>query len=908
MRFRFEATQEYQLSAIEAACGLLEGQPYVRSDLIIPDDGAFFAVANRIDLSDDALLNNLRTVQDRTGIEADHGLRFITGTLPTAGGESDATEVRFPNFSVEMETGTGKTYVYLRTAMEMFRRCGLRKFVIVVPSVAVREGVYKTLQVTEAHLKALYDNPPYRYYIYDSASLSQVRQFAFSDGLEIMVMTIDAFARAENVIRQSTDRLQGERPLSLIQASRPVLILDEPQNMESEKRIAALASLHPLLALRYSATHRNPYNLIYRLTPYDAYRQGLVKRVEIASVIEEDNQSQPFLRLDEIRIRSRKPVARIGVHKLMRSGAIKETVLSIKGDDDLEKKTGRVDYQGYVVDEISYGGEFVRFGNNVELRVGEAIGFEKAAIFEAQIRYTVEEHFRKQVRLRGLGIKVLSLFFIDRVGNYVASDGLIRKLFDSAFNELKESYSDWRDRSPEDVRSAYFSTKTKRVGGVEYLDTTGKSKADEEAFSLIMQRKEDLLSFDEPVSFIFSHSALREGWDNPNVFQICTMREVGSDTERRQQVGRGVRLPVNQEGRRIQDERVNVLTVVANENYQRFVAELQGEIEEVYGKEGTPPKPPDARRKTTLRLRKAHMLKPEFRELWDRIKQKTRYAVSIDSHRLVEDVLPELDGAAIRRPRVSISKAEVIADDKDTFDALTQSGARTAIDLAGRYPLPNLVELMESLMENTAPPVRLSRRTLVEIYRRAGNRAAALDNPHDFATVAVGIVKSKLADQLVEGIRYEKLDEWYEMTLFAPEIETWADYIVPSTERNGAGGTHVYDGVPFDSETIEKPFIEALERRRDVKLYIKLPSWFTVPTPIGSYNPDWAVAMESSGECDRLIYLVRETKGTLDLDALRPDEKRKIICGRRHFRDTLELGSRGYRVITDASQLPEGGV
>ena len=908
MEFHFDATQEYQLAAIEAVCGLLEGQAYVRNELIIPDNGACSAIANRLDLSEDKLLKNLHTVQEDTGLEADDGLNLITGTLPDDGPDDGDSEVQFPNFSVEMETGTGKTYVYLRTAMEMFRRFGLRKFIIIVPSVAVREGVYKTLQTTEAHLKALYDNPPYRYYVYDSANLSQVRQFALSDGLEIMVVTIDAFARAENVIRQSTDRLQGERPLSLIQASRPVLILDEPQNMESENRIAALVSLHPLFALRYSATHRNPYNLIYRLTPYDAYRQGLVKRIEVASVIEEDNQNQPFLRLDEIKIQSKKPSARLGVHKLMRSGAIKETVLTIKGDDDLEKKTGRVDYQGYVVEEISYGGQFVRFANNVELSIGEAVGVEKEAIFKAQLRYTIEEHFRKQARFRDEGIKVLSLFFIDKVNNYVAEDGAIRELFDRAFNELKESYPEWCDRNPEDARSAYFATKLKRGGEVEYLDTTGKSKADEEAFSLIMQRKEDLLSFEEPVSFIFSHSALREGWDNPNIFQICTMREVGSDTERRQQVGRGVRLPVNQKGERIQDERINVLTIVASKTYERFVAELQSEIEAEYGKDGTPPKPPDARKKTTLRLRKAYMLKPEFKELWDRIRHKTRYAVTIDSHRLVEDVLPELDSVTIRKPRVSISKAEVIANDKDTFEALTQSGARTAIDLAGRYPLPNLVEIMENLMENTSPPMRVSRRTLLEIFRRTGNRAAALDNPHEFATVAVSIVKNKLADQLVEGIRYEKLDEWYEMTLFDSEIETWADYIVPSTERNGAGGTHIYDGVPFDSETIEKPFIEALEKRKDVKLYIKLPSWFTVATPIGAYNPDWAIIMENPDGGDDLLYLVRETKGTLDLDALRPDEKHKILCGRKHFRDTLEMGQTGYRVITEAGQLPDGGV
>lgn len=917
MELRFEATQEHQLDAIEAACGLFEGQALVRSELVIPANGTFYAIANRLDLPEDALLRNLQTVQAEAGIEPDPQLEVISAPHQVSMDDavdldafesSDDVSVRFPNFSVEMETGTGKTYVYLRTAMELFRRFGLRKFIIAVPSVAVREGAYRTLQVTESHLKVLYDNPPYHYCVYDSANLSQVRLFALSDGLEIMIMTIDAFARAENVIRQSTDRLQGERPLSLIQATRPVLILDEPQNMESGNRIAALAGLHPLFALRYSATHRNPYNLIHRLTPHDAYRQGLVKRIEVASVIEEDNQNRPLLRLEEVRIQARKPVARLGVHKLMRSGVIKETVLTIKGDDDLERRTGRIDYQGYVVEEISYDGKFIRFANNVELRIGETVGADREAIFEAQIRYTIEEHLRKQARFLEDGVKVLSLFFIDRVSNYVADDGIIREMFDRAFDEIKEAHPEWSDRRPEDVRAAYFATKPKRGGGIEYLDSTGRSRADEEAFSLIMRRKEDLLSFDEPVSFIFSHSALREGWDNPNVFQICTMREVGSDTERRQQVGRGVRLPVNQDGNRMQDERINVLTVVANESYERFVGQLQSEIEAEYGRGGAPPKPPNARRKAKLRLRKAHILKPEFKELWNRIRHKTRYAVTIDSERLIENVLPELDEAAIRKPRVSISKAEVIASDRDTFEALTQSGARTAIDLAGRYPLPNLVEIMEGLMQNTSPPMRISRRTLLEIFRRTGNRSAALDNPHEFATAAVGIVKNKLADQLVEGIRYERLGGWYEMTLFESEIETWAEFIVPSRESNGAGGTHIYDAVPFDSETIEKPFIEALERRRDVRLYIKLPSWFTIATPIGAYNPDWAIVMDDPEGEEELLYLVRETKGTLDLDELRPDEKRKILCGRKHFRDTLEMGHRGYRVVTEASQLPDGGV
>lgn len=902
LEFRFDPTEEVQLSAIEAACGLLDGQRHVLGTLAVPEGAQFSAIVNRLSLSREDLLRNLRTVQEEAGLPIDTSLDVIVGTIDTYGGTKD---ISFENFSIEMETGTGKTYVYLRTAMEYFKRFGLRKFIVVVPSVAVREGVLKTLQVTRGHLNALYGNPPFHFCAYDSSNLNLIRQFAWSDGLELMVMTIDAFARSENLIRQANDRLQGERPLHLIQATRPILILDEPQNMESDNRIAALSSLNPMFALRYSATHRTPYNVIYRLSPFEAYRQGLVKRIEIASVIEEDNQNLPFLRLDEVRIQGKKPVARLAVHKLMKSGSIRETVLTIRGEDDLRTKAGRVEYQGFVVEEINFGSQFLRFANSVELSVGQTSGIENAEIFEAQIRYTIEEHMRKQDRLRDRGIKVLSLFFIDKVESYASQNGVVRLLFDRIFDETKGRYPDWERRRSDEVRAAYFATRVRKGGASEYFNSTGRTQVDEEAFALIMKEKERLLSFEEPVSFVFSHTALREGWDNPNVFQICTMREVGSETQRRQQVGRGVRLPVDQSGYRIRDERVNVLTVIASETYERFVAELQNEVSIEYNSGDGPPKPADARKKRRLKLRKAHLLKPEFRELWERIRQKTRYAVAIDARKLIDDVLPDLEALHVRKPRVTIAKAEVVANDDDTFEALTQSGARTAIDLSGRYPLPNLIEVMENLMENTSPPMRVSRNTLVEIYRRSGKRELALDNPHEFAAAAVGCIKNRLADQLVEGIRYERIDEWYEMTQFVSEIETWSDHVVPSERRNGAGGTHIYDAVPFDSETIERSFITGLEKRKDVKLYIKLPSWFTVTTPVGEYNPDWAVVMENPDGGDDMLYLVRETKGTLSLNDLRPNERRKIACGRRHFGDALKVS---YGVVTGADQLPGGGV
>jgi type III restriction enzyme len=904
MEFKFDASQDHQINAIAAALGLLEGQSRVRSQLVAPKGASFQVIANRLDLDDSAILTNLHSVQNQQKIVLDAGLRCIEASIDTVAG---AELARFPNFSIEMETGTGKTYVYLRTVMELYQKFGLRKFIVVVPSIAVREGVLKTLQITERHLREHYGNPPYHYSVYDSTNLSQVRTFALSDGIEVMVMTIDAFARAENVIKLPTDQLQGEKPIHLIQAVRPVLVLDEPQNMESENRVAALAGLHPLFALRYSATHRNPYSVIYRLTPYDAYREGLVKRIEVASVVQQDNANLPFIRLEGITSAKRTLTARVTIHRLMATGAIKEATVTIRPGDALAEKSSRSEYEGFVVDEISLGGSFVRFANNVELRTGASVGAEKEAIFEAQIRYTIEEHFRKQARYRDQCIKVLSLFFIDKVDSFALTDGVVRTLYVKAFNEAKQKFPDWRTVDPLAVQAAYFASKTRKSGEIEFLDSTsGKTKEDEAAFNLIMRDKERLLSLDEPVSFIFSHSALREGWDNPNVFQICTLRDVGSESERRQQVGRGMRLSVNQNGDRIHDTGINLLTVVASEGYERFVAGLQSEIEAEYGKEGLPPAPPNARKKSTVTLRKHYLLKPEFKELWERIKHKTRYAVTVDTEKLINDVIAELNEVTVPKPRVTVAKAEMrAAVTEDLFEAVVQSGARTAIDLGGRYPLPNLLEIMEGLMENTSPPMRLSRKTLLAIYQRASNRQAALDNPHGFAFAAINVIKNKLADQLVGGIRYEKDGTWYEMTDFKDVIETWEDYIVRSEAQSGVGGTHLYDGVVWESEGVEKSFAVELEKRADVKLYLKLPDWFTVDTPIGRYSPDWAIVMDNPHDGEPALYLVRETKSSLDPNDFRPDERRKVTCGRRHFQGALGVD---YRVVTKSSELPAGGV
>jgi type III restriction enzyme len=739
--------------------------------------------------------------------------------------------------------------------------------------------------------------------VYDSDNLSQVRQFALSDGAEIMVMTIDSFNKGSNVIRQSTDRLQGETPIHLVQAARPILILDEPQNMESELRIQALSALDPLFALRYSATHHNPYNLVHRLTPFEAYRQGLVKRIEVAGVEKEDDVNRVFLRLDGFSQAKKVMKAKIAVHKLMKGGAVKEKVVTVKPSDSLRKKTGRTEYDGYEVDEINRGAGTVRFTNDVEIALGDPVGADKEAIFESQIHHTIGEHFRKQSKLKPHGIKVLSLFFIDRVANYEPDNSVIKRLFKKAFDELKSTkYPEWDEFEAGEVQAAYFAQKRRKTGDVELLDTvSGKTKEDEAAYDLIMKDKERLLSFEEPVAFIFSHSALREGWDNPNVCQICTLRQVGSESERRQQVGRGVRLVVNQDGARVRDEKLNVLTVVANESYERYVAALQEEVVKEFGMDGAGPKPTNARKRATASLRKEYVLRPEFNELWEKIKYKTQYAVKIDTEALLKDVIAELDKAEIRPPRVTIKKAQVQVGEADEFTPLQMTGGKTVLNLAGRYPLPNIVEIMTALMENTSPPVRLTRKTLLEVFKRYKFKQSATDNPQEFATVAVRTIKAKVADHLVNGIQYEKINEWYEMTKLEGEIEGWMDYLVD------AGSASLYDLIDCDSD-IERDFVKALDARKDVKLYFKLPSWFKVETPVGKYNPDWAIVME---ECDvhgepvgeQYIYLVRETKGNNWKTSLRPSELRKIRCGAQHFNGGLKTD---YRVVTSAGDLPGG--
>ena len=896
MKLQFDAKQLYQIEAVNAVVDLFDGQPFVTPDVDTGGAGGVPVVPNRLDLDDAILLRNLQAVQERNLPERlrSADLRRIQGTVNGAQGEGRRAD--FCNFATEMETGTGKTYVYIRTALELARRYGMRKFIIVAPSIAVCEGVLKTFEITRQHFAEVFGNLPYHFCKYTSDNLSQVRQLALGESVELMVMTIDSFNKASNILLQSTDRFQGETPIHLLQATRPILILDEPQNMESEKSKAALANLDPLFALRYSATHRDPYNLVYRLTPAEAYRQGLVKKIEVSSVIEQGDTGRPYVFCEAITTKKETIRARLRVHRLSVSGTSAETTLTAKVGDDLQEITGRLEYAGYEVEEIDYGAATVTFANGIAVRQGEAIGADRELVLRAQIGETLRRHFEKQSRLRDRGIKVLSLFFIDKVANYAAENGIIRRTFNECFHQLVPRYPEWEGKDPVALQAAYFAQQKHRDGRTDLVDSsTGEAQKDVEAYDLIMRDKERLLSFDEPVCFVFSHSALREGWDNPNVFQICTLNETVSEMRKRQEIGRGIRLCVDQAGGRVFDDQVNVLTVVANEHYDRYVQSLQAELTDegfIADEQGPPPERTDDA--VTVTLRAKQLESDEFRELWEKIRRKTQYAVTIDTEALVKAVIGDLEALDIPEPQVVIKRVSL-----EITEGGAEVGAFRGETTAGRRHVdrtPDLVGMLCHHLEHVHPPCTLTRQTLVTILRSPGVLPEALRNPAAFVAEAARVIRHRLAEQIVAGIQYRETGEVYEQErIFETTFTSYAREVV-ATKRG------LYDHVKCDSD-VEKRILDRLDNtdREVVRFYTKLPSKFKVKTPIGNYNPDWAIVAERE-EADATrerLYLIRETKSTKDLASRPTAERQKVRCGEKHF-EALDVD---FKVVTDAEEL-----
>ena len=988
MEIKFNPDLDYQHDAIRSITGIFEGQEVRQSNFSVPnmpltpllqmakplDD---LGIGNKLELLDDELLENVKNIQ------LIHGLKQVK-------------KLESKDFTVEMETGTGKTYVYLRSIFELNQKYGFTKFIIVVPSLAVKEGVYKSLQITEQHFKEHFDNIQYDYFVYDSQKLGEVRNFATNDCIQIMVINIDAFRKSftdpsketkANIIHRANDRMSGTKPIEFIQSTNPIVIIDEPQSVDSTpKSKKAIESLHPLCTLRYSATHKDKYNLMYKLDSIEAYDQKLVKQIEVASILVKDGHNKAYIRL--LRVNNKKsPIQAQVEFDAMQSGSVKRVTKWVRSGDDLyELSKGRSVYEGYIINEVycEEGNEFIDFTSKEGfIRLGEAIGDVSQDEFKRlQIRKTIEEHLNKELVLTPKGIKVLSLFFIDKVANYRGYDedgnpqkGKYALIFEEEYQKLIKSpkyntlFEKIEDGAPvEDLHNGYFAQDKKKdtTGASIYKESTGDGKtiADGSAYKLIMQDKEELLLFRSKLKFIFSHSALREGWDNPNVFQICTLNETGSIMKKRQEIGRGLRIAVNQDGERVYGFDVNTLTVMANESYEDFVKQLQKEIEEEEGikfgvvdnhlfanipvegedhktrmlgekasgelwqhlldekyidnhgkvqdslrkdlKEDKVNLPPEmesyaglitaalkkvagslniknADDKKIVTLNKAVYLGDDFKELWEKIKFKTTFRVEFDVETLITKCAEYIrDNLVVgktkfiyEKDKVKVLKGGLEGDEKQTSQHIYD---------AKDFKLPDILSFLQN-------ETNLTRKTLVEILTKCGKLQDFKNNPQKFIDEVSAIIKNQMRHVIVDGIKYQKIgaEHFYAQELF--EDEELTGYL---NKNMFEAQKSVFNHVVYDSD-IEAEFAKSFEASDDVKVYAKLPGWFKIDTPLGGYNPDWAVLVNCDGS--ERLYFVVESKGSTMFDMLRPAEKAKIDCGREHFK---ALGSDVEFTVADS--------
>lgn len=929
MKLQFDANQDYQLDAIRAVVALFEGQPDASHISVSRDDALSSlkltetGVANQRVITDEQWLANLNAVQKAQGIEPSAALESIT---LVDGSPLASPAGAFPNFTVEMETGTGKTYVYLRTVHELSKTYGFKKFVIVVPSVAIREGVLKSLQITKEHFQTLYDYERVEFTVYDSTRVNQLRNFSLSSAIQILVINIDAFAKDSteangdadakkakkskgNVINQV--RETGIKPIEFIQAAHPIVILDEPQNLETDNRKLALARLAPMCTLRYSATHRNAYNLIHSLDPVRAYELGLVKQIGVDSVIEMKDANQAFVEVESFKTGARSVSAKLSIWVNQAQGPAKKSVTVKNGDDLFGPKfsNGREIYRdGFIVNEIDAGEGFVTFANDVKVRAGSPHGALTDVILRMQIEATVRRHFEKAQKLHPMGIKVLSVFFIDRVANYrvygedgAATRGKFAEWFEEIYEQYraKPEYAGLMAHDGVKVHNGYFSQDRRAVSPFETV--TGKTNADAESstFELIMRDKERLLDLAEPLAFIFSHSALREGWDNPNVFQICTLAESSSEIKKRQEIGRGLRLCVNKDGERVRDRAINRLTVIANESYEDFANQLQTEMVEA-GVKFKREMVQNERDKVTVRLRKGYDTDNQFLALWEKIRARTRYRVQYKTSELIAKAASRISTKmpVIERPKVALTRADIAIN--ATGVAGKQTGFRTqTVDV--KYAMPDFVGQVQA-------KTGLAKSTVARILLDSGRLGDAVNNPQAFVDHAAELVNAEKREFLVygdgsegSGVQYVKMDDaFYEMRRF--EASDLMDVFAANVRAVEKQEKTLFSHIVIDSNSgPERLFAQACEDNDDVLFYIKLPRWFQIETPVGPYNPDWALAYRN----DKVLYFVAETKKTgntdhVQLGMLRPLEDLHIECGKRHFKNFEQVT---FKVVIALTEL-----
>lgn len=1001
MKIQFDANLEYQKQAVESVTGVFAGQEICQTNFTVAplqaweEESLFYGkeentlgIGNRLRLLDEDIHANIRKIQLENGLAPSESFDSKEGI----------------HLTVEMETGTGKTYVYLRTIFEMNRLYGFTKFIIVVPSIAIKEGVQKSLEITATHFKELYENVAFDHFTYDSSKLSDVRSFATSTDIQVMVINIDAFRKSfsdpekenkANIIHRAHDRMTGAKPIEFIQQTSPIVIVDEPQSVDTTaKSKEAIASLNPMCTLRYSATHIEKHHMLYKLDSVDAYDQKLVKQIEVAGIEVKDGHNKAYIKLLSVNNKKSPITAKIEIDSRNKSGGIQRKEVTVTGGADLldsKYSGGRDVYDGYIIEDIycEQGNEYLSFTSKPEiLKLGQAIGeVDPDEYKRLQIRKTIEEHLDKEMRLRPQGIKVLSLFFIDKVANYRWYDeegnsqkGKFAVMFEEEYNKAirKPKYSQLFEGADLDtaamgVHNGYFAIDKKKDSSGKgmlkesKLDKDGKAasaESDGSAYSLIMKDKETLLSFDSKLKFIFSHSALKEGWDNPNVFQICTLNETNSVIKKRQEIGRGLRICVNQDGERVHGFEVNTLTVMANESYEQFAEQLQKEIEQEEGikfglvekhlfanivvpfddysheylgveastklwnhlenaghidskgkvqdslktalKSGDLELPEEFKAhapqiaallkkvsgnlniknrddKEKVTLNKAVFLSPEFKALWDRIKYKTTFRVDFDADALIATCAEEIKAnLQVGKARFIYRKSKVDID-RGGVHVEEDAGVASTYD-SKSFELPDLITYLQN-------ETNLTRRAIVKIINGSGRLESFKNNPQKFIEQVSNIIQKQMRLFVVDGIQYHKIgdDQFYAQELFSDnELVGYLHKNMAESQKS------IFDHVVYDSD-VELEFAKSFEDSDDIKLYAKLPGWFKIETPLGTYNPDWAVLIEADGK--EKLYFVVETKGSLFSDALRPTEKAKIACGKEHFK---ALGSDVEFTVTNS--------
>ena len=979
MKLKFKV-QPYQTNAVESVVDCFVGQP-MSSGITYRIDPGHNAQASAfeggfknadIQLADLEVLANIKEVQRRQNLPMSEALVSSAGC-------------KF-NLDVEMETGTGKTYCYIKTIFEMNKRYGWSKFLIMVPSIAIREGVYKSLQITAEHFTETYGKKA-RFFIYNSKRLYELESFSSDAGINVMVINIQAFnARgADNRrIYEELDDFQSRRPIDVIANNRPVLILDEPQKMEGRATMAALPKFRPLMILRYSATHKTLHNKVHRLDALDAYNQKLVKKIAVRGIQTRGLAgTNAYQYLEGIDISQQAPIARLEMEVKLKSGEIKRQLRRLKFRDDLFVKSGELDqYRGFTLSQIDHNHDTVEFTNGIVLKAGEAIGdVSERDIRRIQIRETIKTHFDRENQLFAQGIKVLSLFFIDKVIKYRDYDRADKKgeyacIFEEEYEFLKTEYLSELAVDNEAYRKylasidagrtheGYFSV-DKRTD--QFRDPLVRERSVESedvgAYELILKDKERLLSLGEPTRFIFSHSALREGWDNPNVFVMCMLKHSDNTISRRQEVGRGLRLSVNQHGDRMDHPAVvhdiNVLTVVASESYSDFVSGLQREISETLSSRprqaneayftgktitteagplqitaamakqinrylikndytddtdqianayheakeaGTLATLPDSLtsyadqifqlidsvfsdvqlpgvddgRKPKRNPLNANFEKKEFQNLWTRINQKAVYRVEFDPAELVRKCIAAIDEQLRVTPLLYTVKIGIQSDKITDEEMKAGTGfnvTRRRTKEGGSIHSQVKYDLVGKVAEN----VQLTRGTAAGILSgiEPNTFAQFKKNPEHFIAEVSRIISEQKATMIVERLSYDEIADCYDIDIFTAN-QTGQDFSRASAKLKN----HIYDYAITDFD-VERQFVQELDTSNEVTVYAKLPRGFLIPTPVGDYNPDWAICFNARSV--KHIYFVAETKGSMSSMKLREIEQIKIDCARKFF-------------------------